>query len=455
MERRARLCRADRRDRGLPALPAAGRVARAGRPREGRPLPRRDLLGPAGARVRRSGRADPARRARARGARRQPDGRVFTGDASGDFLFAALHAVGLANQPTCRRADDGLTLTDAYIAAAVRCAPPANKPTPDERDTCQPFLVRELALLDGGPGARRARRVRLGRASPGARGARPRAPRPRPRFGHGAEAAVGPYVVLGSYHPSQQNTFTGKLTPPMLRAVLRAGTGDPPTSRGQGDPTLMTDLPDPGRSSTRPRRRPIGGVIGDGACAFVPDGALSDAAASRDLRSRRCRRMARATRDRYRRPSLSASRVRAADPVSPTGGARAPATSSSPGASPTTAREQGPTRIGTGDPEPPHVRRRVGTPAAHHAGLAAVLGNEPRRALARDLDLGGNAARRTGVHLEFGKGLRGATRPWRRRDHVHVADLDSSIELDKEGRAGQTRVASGHLSSRRYVSTTT
>jgi uracil-DNA glycosylase len=147
-------------------------------------------------------------------------GRVFTGDASGDFLFAALHRAGLASSPISRRADDGLTLTDTYIAAAVRCAPPANRPTPDERDRCAPFLHRELELLD---------RVRVVVAL-GAFGwdAGPRAmaalghrvPKPAPRFGHLAEAAIGPYVLLGSYHPSQQNTFTGKLTPAMFDAVL-------------------------------------------------------------------------------------------------------------------------------------------------------------------------------------------------------------------------------------------
>ncbi len=147
-------------------------------------------------------------------------GRVFTGDASGDFLFAAMHEVGLANQPTSRRVDDGLALTDAYIAAAVRCAPPANKPLPSERDTCAPYLARELSLLGGV-------RVILAlgaygweaslRAIATAAGVDPR---PRPRFGHGAEVRVGPFVLVGTYHPSQQNTFTGKLTAPMLVAVL-------------------------------------------------------------------------------------------------------------------------------------------------------------------------------------------------------------------------------------------
>jgi uracil-DNA glycosylase family 4 len=147
-------------------------------------------------------------------------GRAFTGDASGDFLFAALHAVGMANQAHGRRAHDGLRLIDAYIAAAVRCAPPANRPTPHERDRCLPYLVRELALLD---------RVRvivaLGAfawdAALRAVAAGGAVTRPRPSFAHDAEVAAGPYVLLGTYHPSQQNTFTGRLTPPMLQAVLR------------------------------------------------------------------------------------------------------------------------------------------------------------------------------------------------------------------------------------------
>jgi uracil-DNA glycosylase len=148
-------------------------------------------------------------------------GRVFTGDASGDFLFAAMHEVGLANQPTGRRPDDGLALRGAYIAAAIRCAPPANKPLPSERDNCAPFLERELRLLDGVRVI-----VPLGaygwEAAVGVAAAvSGQDPRPRPKFGHGAEAPVGQYVLVGSYHPSQQNTFTGKLTRPMLVAVLR------------------------------------------------------------------------------------------------------------------------------------------------------------------------------------------------------------------------------------------
>jgi uracil-DNA glycosylase family 4 len=147
-------------------------------------------------------------------------GRVFTGDASGDFLFAAMYEVGLANKPTGRRADDGLELRGAYIAAAVRCAPPANKPLPSERDNCAPFLHRELALLEdvrvivplGAYGWEAALRAIAAVSGVDAR--------PRPRFGHGAEARIGPYKVIGSYHPSQQNTFTRRLTPDMLVRVL-------------------------------------------------------------------------------------------------------------------------------------------------------------------------------------------------------------------------------------------
>jgi uracil-DNA glycosylase family 4 len=159
-------------------------------------------------------------------------GRVFTGDRSGDFLFAALHRAGLANQPTSTDRDDGLQLRGAYVAAAVRCAPPDNKPLPDERDRCAPWLDRELALLRGvrvivALGAF-AWQAALRAAEAGARGGNPAGapagagllPRPLPRFGHGAALTVGPYTLLGTYHPSQQNTFTGRLTPAMLDAVL-------------------------------------------------------------------------------------------------------------------------------------------------------------------------------------------------------------------------------------------
>jgi uracil-DNA glycosylase len=147
-------------------------------------------------------------------------GRIFTGDRSGDFLFAALHATRFANQPHSLNRADGLHLVDAYIAAVNRCCPPANRPTPEERDNCLPFLQRELAVLTrlrvvvclGAFAWSGVVRALFGAGHPAS---------PLPRFGHGAESAVGPYALLGSYHPSQQNTFTGRLTPPMLEAVLR------------------------------------------------------------------------------------------------------------------------------------------------------------------------------------------------------------------------------------------
>jgi uracil-DNA glycosylase family 4 len=152
-------------------------------------------------------------------------GRIFTGDRSGDWLFASLHRVGLAGQPTSEHAGDGQELLDTRMVAAVRCAPPANKPTPAERDTCAPWLRRELELVSssvrvvvclGSFGWQAALRslAEVGYA----------VPRPRPRFGHGAETRLTrddhALVVLGCYHPSQQNTFTGKLTEPMLDEVL-------------------------------------------------------------------------------------------------------------------------------------------------------------------------------------------------------------------------------------------
>jgi uracil-DNA glycosylase family 4 len=150
-------------------------------------------------------------------------GRVFTGDRSGDFLFASLYRTGFANRPESVRAGDGLELVDAYVAAAVRCAPPANKPTPAERDTCLPYLVRELELLRhvrvivalGAFGYEAAWTV-LGRA--GFSGID--RPVRRPRFAHGAEVACGTVTIVGAFHPSQQNTFTGRLTPDMLDAVF-------------------------------------------------------------------------------------------------------------------------------------------------------------------------------------------------------------------------------------------
>jgi uracil-DNA glycosylase family 4 len=146
-------------------------------------------------------------------------GRVFTGDRSGDFLFASLHRTGFANQPTSLSIDDGLTVSNLYVAAAVRCAPPDNKPAPSERDACLAFLVRELKLL-----ADVRVIVALGAYAWDAalRTTRQLGIRAlvRPKFGHLAEERVGPYWLLGSFHPSQQNTFTGKLTPPMLDAVM-------------------------------------------------------------------------------------------------------------------------------------------------------------------------------------------------------------------------------------------
>jgi uracil-DNA glycosylase family 4 len=146
-------------------------------------------------------------------------GRIFTGDRSGDWLFAALHRAGLANQPTSESADDGLRLDGAYVTAVNRCPPPGNRPTTEERDNCLPYLARELRLLPSRVlvplGAYAWAGSLLALAELGAE-----LPRPRPRFGHGAEAEVGPYALLGSFHPSQQNTFTGKLTEPMMDAIF-------------------------------------------------------------------------------------------------------------------------------------------------------------------------------------------------------------------------------------------
>jgi uracil-DNA glycosylase family 4 len=152
-------------------------------------------------------------------------GRVFTGDRSGDFLFASLHRTGFANQPTSVSRDDGLMLTDAWITASVRCAPPANKPTPEERDTCLPWTVAELdhvaqvrvVVCLGGFAWDAALRLRA------ALGHTP--PRPKPKFGHGAlwyddDLANPGWALLGTYHPSQQNTFTGVLTEGMMDDVF-------------------------------------------------------------------------------------------------------------------------------------------------------------------------------------------------------------------------------------------
>lgn len=152
-------------------------------------------------------------------------GRFFTGDRSGDWLFAALHRAGLANQATSKAADDGLRLRGAYVTAVNRCPPPANRPTPRERDNCLPYLARELRLLERGrvlvalgsyawDGILRAL-VELGLERP----------RPKPRFAHGAEAELGRYRLIGCFHPSQQNTFTGRLTEEMLDDVFARAKG--------------------------------------------------------------------------------------------------------------------------------------------------------------------------------------------------------------------------------------
>jgi uracil-DNA glycosylase family 4 len=144
-------------------------------------------------------------------------GRVFTGDRSGDWVYRALWKAGFANQPTSQWAGDGLELHGAYVAAAVRCAPPANKPLPEERDRCVPYLVRELALLSEVRVV-----VALGRFAHDVVCSIAGAVRPRPKFGHLAEHALagGRWTLLDSFHPSQQNTFTGKLTEPAFDAVF-------------------------------------------------------------------------------------------------------------------------------------------------------------------------------------------------------------------------------------------
>lgn len=150
-------------------------------------------------------------------------GRVFTGDRSGDWLFAALHRAGFANQPASTSVDDGLELRDTFVTAAVKCAPPANRPTPDERNRCQPFLVREIKALQrlrvivclGSFGWDQVLRT--------LRSMDTAVPTPAPRFGHGEVVRLpGGPTLIGCYHPSQQNTFTGKLTVAMIDEVFAA-----------------------------------------------------------------------------------------------------------------------------------------------------------------------------------------------------------------------------------------
>ena len=205
----------------MPALPAAGRLARGGGSRPSAPRSPARSTG--------AGRS-PATGTRAprwscSGWRPPPTAATAPGGSSPATARATgcsprCYRAGMANQPTSRSRDDGLRLTGCWVCAAVRCAPPANKPTPAERDTCLPYAVRELALLrargsssawGASPGTRRC-------GSCGQSGAR--CPGRGPRFGHGAEAQVGELTLLGCYHPSQQNTFTGKLTEPMIDAVM-------------------------------------------------------------------------------------------------------------------------------------------------------------------------------------------------------------------------------------------
>ena len=147
-------------------------------------------------------------------------GRVFTGDRSGDWLYAAMHRAGLANQARSDHRDDGLRLIGAYVTAVNRCPPPANRPTPEERDNCLPYLVRELHLLEKAQVIVALGAFAWDGALRALRAAGDEIPRPRPRFAHGAEVEAGRVTLLGCYHPSQQNTFTGKLTEAMLDAVF-------------------------------------------------------------------------------------------------------------------------------------------------------------------------------------------------------------------------------------------
>jgi uracil-DNA glycosylase family 4 len=178
-------------------------------------------------------------------------GRMFTGDRSGDFLYAAMWRAGLASQPSSTARGDGLRLRGVWVTAAVRCAPPANRPAPDEREECLPWGVRELELLSAvrvilclgafawNAALRLSAAAALARASDGAGGTADDAggadePRPRPRFGHGAEHLAARHMLIGCYHPSQQNTFTGRLTEPMIDAVLARTRELAKTSRESG-----------------------------------------------------------------------------------------------------------------------------------------------------------------------------------------------------------------------------
>ena len=211
----------------------------------GRPVPG---FGPADARLLVVGLA-PA----AHGANRT--GRMFTGDRSGDVLYAAMHRVGLATRPVAVGPGDGLELIGTRITAPVKCAPPANKPTPAERDTCRPWLVRELALLRPtvravvvlGAFGWQALLPVLAAQDPGGGHGGWIVPRPRPRFGHGARVSLvardagAPLEVFGCYHVSQQNTFTGRLTPAMVEDVLADAADAAGVTRRPGSPGPTPD----------------------------------------------------------------------------------------------------------------------------------------------------------------------------------------------------------------------
>lgn len=169
-------------------------------------------------------------------------GRVFTGDRSGDWLYEALHQFGFANQPTSEHKADGLALTDCYIAAAVRCAPPDNKPSRDEFDACRPYLLEELGLLKGVRVVVALGKIAFDQYLLACRQLGHAVPSPALRFGHGARYRLPWNVTLiGSYHPSQQNTFTGKLTRPMFHAVFKqAGTE---LGKGRGLRPIGSDRP--------------------------------------------------------------------------------------------------------------------------------------------------------------------------------------------------------------------
>jgi uracil-DNA glycosylase family 4 len=182
-------------------------------------------------------------------------GRIFTGDESGNWLFEALHHAGFANQPTSVSRDDGLTLTHAWITAAGRCAPPANKPTREELAACQPFLLRELQLLTDVRVVVALGRIGWENYLKARRALAWAPPRTRPRFGHGVMTTFEDGVtLLSSYHPSQQNTFTGKLTRPMLRRIFETARALADAAPAAGGPARRATRP--GRPAGAGARRP-------------------------------------------------------------------------------------------------------------------------------------------------------------------------------------------------------